>query len=210
MISWNIWWVFLTTNMVLDLTPGPAVMLVLASALKHGPRRTVFTTLGILSSNAMYFALSATSLGALLLTSYKIFFLVKWVGAAYLVYLGIRALLSRRSMLTHTDTGVAIRRSKGRLFTDGFLLQVSNPKALVYFAALLPQFIDTSKPVGAQIAILGLTSIVSEFCVLNCYALVAGRASAVAREPRFATWTNRVSGALLVSAGTGIALLKRD
>jgi homoserine/homoserine lactone efflux protein len=210
MVSWKIWWVFLTTNIVLDLTPGPAVMLVLASALKHGPRRTVFTTLGILSSNATYFALSASSLGALLLASYKLFFLVKWVGAAYLIYLGVRALFSRRSLLTEVGSNLAVRRSAPKLFADGFLLQVSNPKALVYFAALLPQFIDTSKPVSMQIAIFGITSIVGEFCVLNIYALVAGRSSAVAREPRFAIWTNRISGALLISAGTGIALLRRD
>src|ERR1700712_2034097 len=99
----NVWWLFFTTSTVLALTPGPAVMLVLANAVKHGARRTIFTILGIQSANAIYFALSATSLGALLLASYNIFFLVKWIGAAYLIYLGVRALLSRGALLDEAN-----------------------------------------------------------------------------------------------------------
>src|SRR5262245_20136479 len=98
-MSWNLWWVFLTTSLVLDLAPGPAVMLVLSSSMRFGARRTIATICGILSANLVYFAISATGLGALLISSYNLFFLVKWVGAAYLIFLGLKALLSRGSEL---------------------------------------------------------------------------------------------------------------
>jgi homoserine/homoserine lactone efflux protein len=208
-MNWALWWVFIPTVILLDLTPGPAVLLVLATALRRGPRPSVAATLGILSANSIYFAISATSLGALLLASYRIFFLVKWAGAAYLVYLGVKALLSKSSPLGGPQ-GMPGARSFRRIYADGLLLQLSNPKAIVFFAALLPQFIDSTGNPALQVVILGITSVILEFLVLLGYGLAAGRAMAVAREPRYTKWTNHVSGMLLIGAGGGLALLRRD
>ncbi len=88
------WWIFVCTETVLCLMPGPAVMFVLSSALKAGARKSIYSNLGILTANAVYFAISATGIGALLLSS-KLFLAVKWVGAAYLVILGLRLLSDR-------------------------------------------------------------------------------------------------------------------
>jgi homoserine/homoserine lactone efflux protein len=183
---------------------------VLATALRRGPRASIGSTLGILSANTIYFALSATGLGALLLASYRIFFLIKWVGAAYLIYLGVKALLSKSGAFGNPETPSQSSRSSPRLFMDGLLLQLSNPKAIVFFAALLPQFIDPKGDLVLQVLVLGITSVVIESVVLLCYGLAAGRASAVAREPRYARWTNRVSGVLLIGAGSGLAALRRS
>src|SRR5437764_773295 len=98
-MDWTIWWAFAITSVILALTPGPAVLIVLATALRSGAGAGVRATLGILSANATYFALSATSIGALLAASYGLFFWIKWLGAAYLVYLGLKALLAKSSML---------------------------------------------------------------------------------------------------------------
>ena len=208
-MNWTLWWLFVPIDVVLCLTPGPAVLLVLATALRRGTGAGAISTLGILSANAIYFALSATGLGAVLLASYRIFFLVKWAGAAYLIYLGVRALLQKSPATGDADTDGGGSRSAGRLFLDGLLLQLSNPKAIVFFAALLPQFIDPKIDILLQIIVLGITSIVIESVVLLCYGLVAGRAMAVARQPRYARWTNRVSGVLLIGAGGGLAALRR-
>ena len=203
-MNWNLWWIFTTTSTVLDIVPGPAVMLVVATSLRHGWRPAVKTILGILSANLFYFAISATSLGAVLLASYNIFFLLKWLGAGYLVFLGWKALRSRASFLENSAAA-----SRGRLYLDGVATQLANPKALVYFAAFVPQFLDRNLPVAPQLLILGATNTFFEFFVLLIYAALAACAVALVGQPRYAVWTNRIAGVVLVAAGAGMALLRR-
>jgi len=208
-MNWTTWWIFVTTEFVLCLTPGPAVLFVLSTALRSGMRRSVASILGILGANTVYFILSATGLGALLLASYRLFFAIKWVGAAYLVFLGIKAIIGKGSLLTpDADTPAAIRG--WRVFGDAFVTQISNPKAIVFFSALLPQFLNPLNPIAPQVAILAATSAMIEFSVLLGYSLVAGQASSFAREPRYATWTNRLAGTILIGAGAGLAALRRN
>ena len=208
-MTWTIWWIFVTTETVLCLTPGPAVLFVLSSALRSGARKSVASNLGILAANAAYFVVSATGVGALLIASYNLFFLVKWIGAGYLVFLGLRALLGKSSVLASPQDKLVEARG-WRLLADGFVLQASNPKAIVFFSALLPQYIDPKSAVAPQVAILGVTSVVIEFFVLLGYGIAAGCASALARQPRYAAWTNRVAGTLLIGAGAGLAALRRS
>jgi len=208
-LTWTIWWLFATTETILCLTPGPAVLLVLSKALSFGARRSVATNLGILAANFAYFAISATGLGALLAASYRIFFAVKWIGAVYLIFIGLKAIIGKSSVLEASAASTPGTRT-WRLFADGFILQASNPKALIFFTALLPQFINARAAVLPQVAILAATSAFIEFFVLSGYGLAAGRASVMAREPRFAAWTNRIAGGLLICAGAGIASLHRS
>lgn len=207
-MSWGLWWFFVSTCIVADLTPGPAVMLVISNAVKYGPRRTAATICGSLLANVFYFAVCATSLGALLFSSRGLFVAIKWVGAAYLVYLGIRALLSRETVFGLPKTTAFLERSKRQLFLDGVLLQLSNPKALLWFGAIVPQFIDPRQDLPLQVLILGATGTTTEFPILLGYAFLAGRAATLGSA--YATWTNRVSGLFLIGAGGGLAVMRRD
>jgi homoserine/homoserine lactone efflux protein len=192
------WWIFVCTETVLCLMPGPAVMFVLSSALKAGARKSVASNLGILSANAVYFALSATGIGALLLSS-KLFLAVKWIGAAYLIILGLRLLFGHNDA-QNAPAEALIDLKSHHLFFSGFTLQMSNPKAILFFSALLPQFLNPHAAVVPQIVILGATSVVIEFSILLGYG-IAGSAI----TPRYARWTNRVAGGLLIGAGAGLA-----
>src|SRR5229473_6924776 len=99
-MTWQVWLAFVMIEAVLSMTPGPAVLYVLSQAIRQGPAKSVWGSGGILSANAMYFALSATSLGAVIVASYRLFFLIKWLGAAYLVYLGLRSLFGKTGIMS--------------------------------------------------------------------------------------------------------------
>ena len=206
-VSLEVWVLFVVTESILCLTPGPAVLLVVAQALGRGAAASVWATLGILTGNALYFALSATGLGALLLASYELFALVRWLGAAYLIWLGVRVLLGR-SAARSTATTVAVGR--GRTFVNGFVLQAANPKALLFFVALLPQFIEPGGRVAGQVLVLAATSVAIELVILLAYGAAAGRLHALTANPRFARFADGLVGTMLVTAGVGLAAVRRS
>jgi threonine/homoserine/homoserine lactone efflux protein len=167
---------FTATEMALSLSPGPAVMMVVAIGLTRGWRSSLWATLGILSGNAIYFALSATGIGSVILASPTLFKTIKYLGAAYLVYLGLSAIFGRPSPLTISN--VTMQPQPGyRLFLNALTLQLSNPKTLLMFIAILPQFIDARASVALQMVVLAACSILPEFFILLGYGLLASKAS---------------------------------
>ncbi len=210
-MSVGIWLAFCATELVLSFTPGIAVMLVIATTLTRGARDGLHASLGILAANTVYFALSATSVGALLAASPRAFTAVKWIGAVYLVVIGaqaIRSALVQRASTAEASAIEAKTAPQGRAFVRGFATQAANPKALLFFIAILPQFIDPRGSVIEQVAILGASSIVIEFLVLGLYVAAAARARNFAHDPRWSAAFDVLGGALLVFAGVGLAALR--
>jgi threonine/homoserine/homoserine lactone efflux protein len=198
-VNWDTYWLYVLTEAALSLSPGPAVMLVIAYGLTQGARRSMFASLGILSANAIYFALSATALGAVLVASKTFFTAVKWIGAAYLVYLGLSALFGRPSPITVSNSN-ARGTKRTAIYLSGLTLQLANPKTLIFFVAILPQFVDPTLPIGAQMMWFAVGSVVPEFFILAGYGFVASRAAHLAADPRYAQWTDRVAGLLVLAA----------
>lgn len=203
-MSFEAWLAFCLTETVLCFTPGPAVLFVVSVAISRDARAGMAAALGILATNAFYFALSATGIAALILASGQLFTALKWVGAGYLVWVGLQMLCSRA-----TPDGAPAPKPVQRAFARGLLVQGANPKALIFFVALLPQFIDPSAPVGMQLFLLGASSTVIEFFVLALYVAFAVRARRLAGA-RLAAPLERVGGGFLVAAGTRLALLRPD
>ena len=210
-MSVETWLLFCVTETVLCFTPGPAVLLTLSLGLTRGRRAGLDGSLGILSANALYFALSATGIAAVLVASWELFFLIKWVGAVYLIGLGLSMLFRRAERPAAADPLRGPPTGTGwRYFGHGFLTQAANPKNLLFFTALLPQFIDPRAPLASQILILGLSSLLIELAVLSLYATLAHRARAVVERADASTGFRRAGGLLLVGAGAGLASLRRS
>jgi homoserine/homoserine lactone efflux protein len=212
-MTFKTWLLFLAMETALSLSPGPAVFYVVSQGVRGALRRTLPAAAGILTANGFYFALSATSLGAIIAASARFFTVAKWVGAAYLIYLGIKALRSAGSM--HS---VALERagSEGALrsvYLGALTLQLANPKALLFFLALLPQFIDPSVSVAPQMLILAATSMLPELCILTAYGWLAHRA--VHAGARFGVtgnmnrWLARIEGAGLLGCATLVLKFSR-
>ena len=214
-MTFNTWLLFLVMETALSLSPGPAVFYVVSQGVRGALRRSLPAAAGIISANAIYFTLSATSLGAIIAASARFFTIAKWIGAAYLIYLGIKALRSAQSTQAVSLGGTAAG-SGGDLrgvYLGALTLQLANPKALLFFLALLPQFIDPQKPIVPQMLILAATSMVPEFCILTGYGWLAHRAAHA--SARFGVtgnmnrWLARVEGAGLLGCATLVLRFNR-
>jgi homoserine/homoserine lactone efflux protein len=206
-MSLRIWLLFCATDTVLCLTPGPAVLLVVSQAMSRGMWSGLAASLGILATNAVYFALSATGVGALLAGSSRVFIVVKWLGAIYLVWMGVRMLLTKRAAVQRPEAAPeALTRNA---FSLGVVTQGANPKAIVFFTAILPQFVDPSAAIVPQIVILGITSIAIELGVLSAYVATCHAARGLVGETRFARRLQRLGGAFLVAAGAKLAICRQ-
>ena len=198
-VNWDTYWLYVLAEVALSLSPGPAVMLVIACGLTFGARRSIHAALGILSANAIYFAISATALGALLVASKLFFVVLKWLGAAYLVYIGLSALFGRPSPISVARAD-DVGRSPRAIYLSGLTLQLANPKTLMFFVSILPQFVDPKLPIGPQMAWLAAGSIVPEFFILGGYGYLASRAVRLASDERFTRITERAAGLLVLGA----------
>ena len=199
-MAFEVWVAFCVTEAVLCLTPGPAVLFVVSVAVSRGIRAGSAAALGIAAGNVFYFVLSATGIATVILASGALFEAIRAVGAGYLVWVGVRMLLAREADASAAPTPNQDRRA----FLRAFVVQASNPKALVFFVALLPQFIDPAGSIAVQILVLGVSSVVLELVVLASYIALAARARRFAggRVARPLAW---IGGAVLVAAGARLA-----
>jgi homoserine/homoserine lactone efflux protein len=203
--------VFVLTEFLLCLTPGPAVLLIVSQAMRSGFRASLYGVAGIVVGNTFYFCLSALGLGALLLTSTSVFQFIKWLGIAYFILTGLRMLVARGQ--ANTTAGVAQtappKNRPLKLFAQGVLTQLANPKAIAFFTALLPQFIQPGGRVIVQFVVLGIISIAVEFPVLTTYGWLSARSRGLLPR-KFASLQGRIAGGFLVAAGIGLALTRRS
>lgn len=201
------WALFCVTEAVLCLNPGPAALVVISQSLTRGHRAGVRATVGVLGANAIYFAFAASGLIALHALSATAFAVIKWGGVAYLVWLGSTTIW--RSFRRAAPRGPLEPPPGGAPLWRGFVAQGANPNLLVYFTAILPQFVDPAARVAPQVAVLACSSFVIEFTVLSVWAVVSGRVGGAA-APRFHAVVDRLGGALLLGAAAGLARIKRE
>lgn len=198
--------VYLAAVTLLLLTPGPVMLMVLTNSLNHGPWRALASLSGSLSAAMAIMLLSALGLGAVLAASEAAFSALKIVGAAYLVWLGVRTFRSGSS--TQLDGKAA---PPGRsLFMQGLLVGASNPKSLLFFTAFLPQFIDPAAPILPQFLLLSLTFVAGDFLIMGGGAFGVERVAPWLRQAHVVRWINRACGSLFALLGVLLLFARRN
>jgi len=199
------WLAFAAASCVLLLIPGPTVLLVVSYALGHGRRSSIATVAGVALGDLTAMTGSMLGLGALLATSAGVFGALRWIGAAYLIYLGVRLWRAPVALAGTEAADVPPRR----MLLHAFAVTALNPKSIVFFVAFVPQFLDTARPLAPQMAAMVATFV--GLAALNAfgYAMLAAGARRFIRRPATQRAVNRAGGGFLIGAGVLAATLKR-
>lgn len=199
-MSMQTWWLYAAAVFVISATPGPNMLHVMTRSIAVGPQRALFTMAGCMSAILLCLLASAGGLGALLKAEPRMFEVLRYAGVAYLVYLGVKAW--RAPIEAASLDGVArVGPSAGSLYRAGLLTGLSNPKLIVFAAALFPQFINARAPFAPQLAILVVTFVVIEALWYAVYALGGMRLARWLEPANRQRLFNRATGALFVGFG---------
>jgi len=195
----ELWATFVLASCVMLVIPGPTILTVISYSVAYGRRANVPLVAAVALGDSTALVLSLAGLGAVLATSAWLFTLIKWVGGLYLIYLGIKLLLTEK--VTSNDSRVDPLGSRTKLFFNTWLVTALNPKGIVFFVAFLPQFIDPADAVVSQLWILSITFVILATLNATLYALFATNARQVLRSSNAQRRFNLGGGSLLTAAG---------
>ena len=201
---------YLAAVALLVLSPGPTMLMCVTTAIHHGPRKAMLSAAGSVTAVLGVMMLSALGLGALLAASEVAFAIAKLLGASYLIALGIKTFRSQGAVLANGSSDSDNAMTGRASYLRGFFVGVSNPKALLFFAAFFPQFLDPNAAFVPQFAILALTFVVFELTVLTVCAFGVSRIAPLLRQSGPMRWVNRVCGGLFALMGIALLFTRRQ
>ena len=201
------WLPFAIASAILVAIPGPTVLLVVSYALGHGRRYALATTAGVALGDFTAMTASMLGLGVVLAASATLFTALKWVGAAYLVYLGVKLW---RAPVGEGDAPDTSETRAGRIFAHAYAVTALNPKSIIFFVAFVPQFIDPHMAMTPQIVVFEATFLALATFNAFAYALLAAAARKVVRSPRVQRVINRTGGTLLIGAALFAAAWRKS
>lgn len=205
-MSIELWLAFTAATVVVLVIPGPTIMLVVSYTIAEGRRAALSTVIGVGLGDFVAMTLSFAGLGALLATSAELFTLLKWFGAAYLVWLGIRLWRAPPVLPGAED---ASGKSGRAMLLHAFVVTALNPKGIAFFIAFAPQFLDPAAPLLPQLAIMEATFVTLAMVNVGLYAILASSARDRIRRPTTLRLINRIGGSVLIGAGVATAAIRR-
>lgn len=204
-MAFETWLMYLLAVLAVCITPGPNILLAMTHSVQYGLKRTSITALGCITATSSMALISATGLGALLLASENAFHLLKWMGGAYLCYMGISLWLKKESAFFDATCNTRPTIRLRRLYARGVMVSASNPKAIIFFGALFPLFINPDAPLAPQFAIMLTTFLVFSYGFIMGYAALTAKITPYLRTRRASKWFNRISGSLFMGLGLALA-----
>lgn len=206
-MSLELWFAFSLASIVLLVVPGPTVMLVVSYALGHGKRSAWATVPGVMLGDLTALTVSLAGAGAVLAASATLFTVLKYMGAAYLVWLGIKLWRAEPKLEMPQDAGS--RKDARSMFWSAYIVTALNPKGIIFFIAFLPQFVSPAQPVVPQLVILGATFLALATTSVAVWATAAGEMRARFRKPGTLKLVNRFGGGFMICAGFLTAAARR-
>ena len=204
----TLWISFVGTVLIIGITPGPSVLLATANSMNYGAKNTLGTVFGDLSANTLQIILSSLGLASIIIASGEIFNLIKWIGVAYLVYMGVTKMISKP--ISGKFTKQFKQKSFLNLYSEGFFMSASNPKAIVFFAVLFPLFINQNSSFVTQVFLLGITYLVIDGICLLMYIKFASKLKKHLENKAKMHLQNKIIGTLLIGSGIMLSLVNRD
>ncbi len=208
-MTMGIWLTFTAACIVFSIAPGAGTVASISTSLSGGLSRAVMNLIGLELAMSVHIVVVSLGLGALLASSATAFTLIKYLGAAYLLYLGITKVLSKKVTRLVTTGGHSPKIPARKLIARGFMVNMANPKSILFLAAFLPQFITPVGDTGLQYLMLGATVVVVDGLVMFTYAAIANAARPHVSSPRFMTLLDRVFGSLFILIGISLARAHR-
>ena len=203
----TVWFSFVGASIIFGMIPGPSVCFTIAHALKHGARRTVATIIGQLVANCCQIVVVLFGVSSILEQSALLFQALQIIGAVYLVYLGYRQWTAGNPQL-YIQKKIGIRNMR-KAFIDGFVVCGTNPKAILYYAALLPQFVLPHFDKNTQLVTLAITSVIIAALVLGFYTVLANRVRYWFNIGKYWRTQNRLTGILMIGAGIALSMVSK-
>jgi len=207
-MEWSTWLAFFAASWAISISPGAGAVAAMSAGLNHGFRRGYITTMGLVLGIWTQLLVVGAGLGALVATSATAFQVIKWLGVAYLVWLGIQQWRAPARPLAALHDGSA-RVSIRAMVLRGWLINAVNPKGTVFLLAVVPQFLDLSQPLAGQYLVIGLTLGFTDLVVMGGYTALAARVLSALKSTAHMRAMNRVFGALFVVAGGLLSVFKR-
>ncbi|TAN11154.1 MAG: lysine transporter LysE [Burkholderiaceae bacterium] len=206
----HVWLAYLVAAWAIAISPGPGAVLSMSHGMSYGVRRTFATILGLQAGVAFILLVAGVGIGAVLLASEKAFLVVKVVGAAYLLWLGVKQWRApvQAGLIDHAG-GHGVDLSARQRFARGFFTDATNPKGIVFMVAVLPQFIRPDRSLGLQLLILLVTTVVVDVIVMNGYAFLAASLRQWIASVRAQRVRNRIAGGVLIALGASLAFVGR-
>lgn len=207
-MSLQLWLAFLPASLAISLSPGPGAFAAMASGLRNGFLRGYWLVFGLQLGILAIVSIVAAGVGALILSSALAFEILRWIGVAYLAWLGLMQFRADGVLNLQGGTSEQAQESRRSLLIKGFLVDVANPKGLLFLFAVLPQFIVPTQPLASQYIVLAATIVVVDMLVMAGYTLLAARAMHWLASPLHVRWAGRGFGLLFLSTAIGLAVFR--